>query len=642
MKKILSFIFISIFSVCLLVGCSNKPIPANYFINNDGNLIVIYEDGTEENLGEWGDEIIDSLTEVTISDDGYYVINGIKTDIKAPEVISYELDKNGDLIVIYSDGTTENLGSLGESFVNGIETISISDDGFYIINGIKTDIKATEAWTVTFDTGFSETINSQSILDGDKVIRPDINREGYSLVGWFCNGEEWRFNSDVVLNNMTLTAKWKPNTYNVSFNTNEEFTIDDLTVEYDSSYELPVISKKGYTFLGWAFNGKIVQDEVWSIASDVVLSAEWSRNVYEISFDTQGGKPIDSLKVESYSTVETLPIPTKEDHVFLGWYLNNQLVTLPYEFSEGDICLVAHWKGIIDDFEFDKDESGEGIKITKYIGKDDAVIVPATISGKYVTTICSGAFNSQNIKSISFGPKIQEFEYKCFTNLSNLEKLDIAGNTVATLIYMFGGEEQIPDSLTEINFVDGTATYGKHIFDKLSPSRTFVLHVYSKLESTPEDAFFECPNISELHFEEGIKKFGNRTTCHMENLEYVNIPNTVESIGMNCFINIPKLKYLIVPKSVTEVDYAGLAATSTIILVEAESRPSSWGGSVFAIYEDEMDILYGFQEIRENADFIYALCKVGSFKQSIVIENKTNAKVPEMIDGYPVAERKQK
>lgn len=583
MKKILSFICISIFSVCLLVGCSNKPIPANYFINNDGNLIVIYEDGTEENLGEWGDEIIDSLTEVTIS-----------------------------------------------------------DDGFYIINGRKTDIKATEAWTVTFDTGFSETINSQSILDGDKVIRPDINREGYSLVGWFCNGEEWRFNSDVVLNNMTLTAKWKPNTYNVSFNTNEEFAIDDLTVEYDSSYELPVISKKGYTFLGWAFNGKIVQDEVWSIASDVVLSAEWSRNVYEISFDTQGGEPIDSLKVESYSTVETLPIPTREDHVFLGWYLNNQLVALPYEFSEGDICLVAHWKGIIDDFEFDKDESGEGIKITKYIGKDDAVIVPATISGKYVTTICSGAFNSQNIKSISFGPKIQEFEYKCFTNLSNLEKLDIAGNTVATLIYMFGGEEQIPDSLTEINFVDGTDTYGKHIFDKLSPSRTFVLHVYSKLESTPEDAFFECPNISELHFEEGIKKFGNRTTCHMENLEYVNIPNTVESIGMNCFINIPKLKYLIVPKSVTEVDYAGLAATSTIILVEAESRPSSWGGSVFSIYEDEMDILYGFQEIRENADFIYALCKVGSFKQSIVIENKTNAKVPEMIDGYPVAERKQK
>lgn len=198
MKKILSFIFISIFSVCLLAGCSNKPIPANYFINNDGNLIVIYEDGTEENLGEWGDEIIDSLTEVTIS-----------------------------------------------------------DDGFYIINGKKTDIKATEAWTVTFDTGFSETINSQSILDGDKVIRPDINREGYSLVGWFCNGEEWRFNSDVVLNNMTLTAKWKPNTYNVSFNTNEEFAIDDLTVEYDSSYELPVISKKGYTFLGGHLTGKL-------------------------------------------------------------------------------------------------------------------------------------------------------------------------------------------------------------------------------------------------------------------------------------------------------------------------------------------------------------------------------------------------
>ena len=246
MKKILTFIS-AIFLCCVfLSGCSKEINPTNYILNSDGNLIVIYDDGTTEDLGEWGDEIIDSLTNVEISDDGYYVINGVKTDIKAVEAVSYELDSDGNLIVTYSDGSNENLGPLGSSLINGIETISVSDDGYYIINGIKTDIVAKESYTVKFDAGYSINIPDQKVLEGNKVTRPEIERTGYTLDGWFCNGEEWRFNSDVVLNNMELEAEWTANQYTITFETNGEYKLENITVTYDQPYNLPSLSLQNH------------------------------------------------------------------------------------------------------------------------------------------------------------------------------------------------------------------------------------------------------------------------------------------------------------------------------------------------------------------------------------------------------------
>ena len=372
MKKIIIVFFISIFSVCLLVGCSNKPIPASYFINDDGNLIVLYEDGTEEILGEWGDEIIDSLTEVTISDDGYYVINRIKTDIKAPEVISYELDENGDLIVIYSDGTTENLGSLGESFVNGIESISIFDDGYYVINGIKTNIVAKESYEVSFNTGCSLNVPDQNILEGNKVIRPEISRTGYTHDGWYCNGEEWRFNSDIVLNDMELEAEWKANQYLISFDTNGEYEVEDLLVTYDEPYTLPSLTKVGYEFLGW-YNGskKVSSGSSWNIADNITLTAKWDANEFIITLDPNGGNVSQTTKKVTYGEKYKLPVPTNDFGQFKGWYYNQEKITDEYGNS-------------LEAWMFDENITVTTTWITEIYILEDLLKIKEALNGHYV------------------------------------------------------------------------------------------------------------------------------------------------------------------------------------------------------------------------------------------------------------------
>ena len=81
MKKIGSFFVtlgIMLVMIFSLVGCGNDAKPTSYYINNEGNLIVVLDDGKENDLGEWGEDIILSLGEITVSSDGYYVINGVK------------------------------------------------------------------------------------------------------------------------------------------------------------------------------------------------------------------------------------------------------------------------------------------------------------------------------------------------------------------------------------------------------------------------------------------------------------------------------------------------------------------------------------------------------------------------------------
>ena len=60
-----------------------------------------------------------------------------------------------------------------------------------------------------------------------------------------------------------------------------------------------------------------------------------------ITFDTNGGNEIDSVKINKGSTVD-LPTPTKEDYDFQAWYEGDVEVTNETTFSK-DTTLVAQW-----------------------------------------------------------------------------------------------------------------------------------------------------------------------------------------------------------------------------------------------------------------------------------------------------------
>lgn len=369
MKKIILLVV----SLCLLFALTacGQPEIIGYHIDENGKLIATYEDNTTADLGTLTDTIANGANTISVNSDGFYVINGVVSKIEANLPESYEVDTNGNLIVTYTDTTTKNLGKFGNDAINTIDTIAISDDGFYVLNGIKTSIVAVNVFDVNFVTGYDATVKTQIVKDGDKVIRPQLEREGYTLKGWYCNGEEWRFNSDVVLNEMTLTAEWIANDYTVSFNTGIADTLPNQTITFETEYSLPILERTGYTFKGWEYNSKLVTADKWNIAENATLVAKWEVNKYKVTLNANGGT-VAQLSVEvTYGEMYNLPVPTNDFGQFKGWYYNQEKITDEYGNS-------------LEAWVFDENITVTTTWITEIYTLEDLLKIKEALNGHYV------------------------------------------------------------------------------------------------------------------------------------------------------------------------------------------------------------------------------------------------------------------
>ena len=70
-------------------------------------------------------------------------------------------------------------------------------------------VDSKEYVTVTFDTDGGSSVESQRVEKGNKVAKPnDPTKESYAFGGWYIDEDNWRFNIDLVNNDITLKAKW--------------------------------------------------------------------------------------------------------------------------------------------------------------------------------------------------------------------------------------------------------------------------------------------------------------------------------------------------------------------------------------------------------------------------------------------------
>ena len=67
MKKIYAFfasLSIMVTMIFSLSACGDNTKPVSYYLNGEGNLIVVLDDGNENNLGSWGEDIISSFKNI--------------------------------------------------------------------------------------------------------------------------------------------------------------------------------------------------------------------------------------------------------------------------------------------------------------------------------------------------------------------------------------------------------------------------------------------------------------------------------------------------------------------------------------------------------------------------------------------------
>ena len=166
------------------------------------------------------------------------------------------------------------------------------------------------------------------VNEDGKLEKPeDPEADGYTFVGWFNGDEEYDFD-EVVTGDVTLSAKWKPVEYKITYEVDggknskdnpETYTIESATIT------LGAPTKEGFIFNGWFYDKKFT-DRATQISrgstGDITLYAKWDIITYEITYMAgRDGKGIvaPDLKEHGFEMNLSKKTYTREGYIQTGW-----------------------------------------------------------------------------------------------------------------------------------------------------------------------------------------------------------------------------------------------------------------------------------------------------------------------------------
>ena len=163
-------------------------------------------------------------------------------------------------------------------------------------------------YTITFDANGGSEVAPITQDYGTDITPPNTpTREGYTFMGW---NEE--LPAYMPAHNLTLTAQWQINTYNLIYNV-DGMTYTMVPVTYGDAVTLdPAPTKEGHTFSGWS------EVPATMPAHDVVVTGSFTANIYKLVYKVDG-EVYKQFDVTYATAPTTEPAPTKEGHTFSGW-----------------------------------------------------------------------------------------------------------------------------------------------------------------------------------------------------------------------------------------------------------------------------------------------------------------------------------
>lgn len=231
-----------------------------------------------------------------------------------------------------------------------------------------------DEYTVTFMNG-GELVNTVKVNGGDSLADAyDLSDTDYdTFTGWYLNDEPYVFGTPVY-EDLTLVAVWNAVTYQVTFHAGEDAEIVSgetvIEVAYGSTIagSIPVVSREGYTFAGWYMTEECADGTEWldhyTVLQSHDLYAKWTRDVYTITFNGNGGTiGDDEIMTQDIPTGEAANLRAnlfvREGYTFAGWnaaadgsgkstYQDGQKVS-----PKRNLTLYAQWEPLSYTFTFD-------------------------------------------------------------------------------------------------------------------------------------------------------------------------------------------------------------------------------------------------------------------------------------------------
>ncbi|MDR0524137.1 MAG: InlB B-repeat-containing protein [Candidatus Methanoplasma sp.] len=211
-------------------------------------------------------------------------------------------------------------------------------------------------YRVTLELGDGTKVEITGVGAGAKLpAPPNPARAGHTFEGWYKDsafGARWNFDEDRVTADTVLYAKWRIDTYDVSFDTQGGPAVRGTTAEYGSTIAAPDDPVwEGRTFVAWYRESDCVREWIFdsdAVTGPTVLYAKWDKATYTVAFDSQGGSEVQpKASVEHGAKIDApSPAPTRDGHAFVAWYREAAYVTA-WNFEEDavteNMTLHAKW-----------------------------------------------------------------------------------------------------------------------------------------------------------------------------------------------------------------------------------------------------------------------------------------------------------
>ncbi len=277
---------------------------------------------------------------------------------------------------------------------------------------------------------YTVTVGSETVkvIEGGKVEMPetDPTKEStaefdYTFDGWYNGETKWDFENDTVTGNLTLTAKFNENkrSYTITFNVtgNDAVTLDSVTVEYGTTYDLANIldgvDVSAYTYTV-TVNGEAATSV--EVLADVTVDVTFVARVYYTV--TIGG--VEQTVEEGEKAVKPETDPTKEstaefNYTFDGWYNGETKWDFENDTVTSDLELTAKFT-----------ESKRSYTITFNVTGNDAITLDS-VTVEYGTTY--------DLTNLLAGKDVSGYSYSI--SVGGVEKISfkVIGDTTVTVAF---------------------------------------------------------------------------------------------------------------------------------------------------------------------------------------------------------------
>jgi len=539
----------------------------------NGETPLSYEEWLKSIRGE------DGVTPtIEIDGDGYWVINGTKTEYKAQP-------KDG------KNGTNgENGKSAYEIWTDNGHTGSESDflewlkgqngtngsNGQNGENGVTPLLRINEAtnyWEVSYDNGATYTslnvkatgndgrngANGQNGENGRGIEKAEINSDG-DLIITYTNGDienagnvvvknpTFDENNKIVFKSFTVSdrnVRGKVSNDTETFYFNDEIEIKGnaaYTVYRDFDCQNEVKAKAVNLSVG---DNTFYVLETCGVASEFYTVTVRRRPIYTVTFDTNGCSEVENQSIEEDGFAVD-PEPTRNGYGY----------TWDYDFSTPiteDTTITATWQAIFT-------VSGNEITgLTDYGKTLSEILIPETIDETEITSIGNSAFyQCTTLESVTIPDSVMNIGGNAFYLCSSLKIVNIPNNITSLDAGTFYGCNAL-----QYNEYDNAYYLG-------NDSNLYLVLVKAKSGSITSCLINENTRI--IYF----RAFWN---CLL--ITNIIIPDNVTSVGIQAFYGCNSLTSITIPKNVTRIDDSVFFGCSLLTSVNIGNSVTSIGDYVF-------------------------------------------------------------